>query len=933
MKNVSLRWSAAAALLLAVISTRATAEQASPLDVGIAGHAFEHLGEIADQGEAAAASGATIIYPGAFGGLCYAGIPGPDQLKDAGLKIAAYLRKSKTQGIQLAIGYICATSIVKLETYDQNWTPEFRKQFSSPPADWLQRDREGKPLPSWYGGDYRPACMNNPDWRTYEKFVVRQTLEAGADGVFFDNPTVHPQGCFCRHCMKKFVGFLAGEGTKLDLPAGASDELLRQVAVSRPADFLRFRCTIARDFLADIRTFARTIKPGALITCNNSLNGPEGFFAQCRTMAYNIYEMSKTEDFVVVEDMSTQPRTLADGRTIEYGPIYEMLHAISHGKPLVACTIADSDYHTAPNLMRLAMAEAAAHGASYLSWPTWPENVRPQMISAVRPEADLLRQNAELLNGCERRIDAMVFLPFRRWVETPDCQVLTTVRTLGAANVQFAVACEDDLGRRLAAKAPPVLIVESPSVLLESERKLVEKYKADGGKVIWTQDKNWFKELQAGVQPSLHIMAGPPTVRAVVRDQPKRTIVHLLNLDVQRLSSYEDKVKPASNIHLRIRVPLAKVESVNALTADSQATRGTLPFTQKADANGTWVEITVPNLSISTMLLIKFSDVRNQPVKSSADWEKHRADILKNMQEVMGPLPDRSHLPPFDLKIVETFQGAGYQRHTVSFANLFDERVTAYLYVPDGIKPGERRPGALALQPTGDEGKETVDGRGPYRFNRAYGLELAQRGYVVVAPDYPSFGQQKDYNFKTSRYASGTMKAISDNMRCIDLLQSRDDVDGSRIACIGHSLGGHNTLFTAAFDRRVTVAVSSCGWTPFHSYLGGKTLVNWAQDRYMPRIRDQYDANPDKMPFDFPDVLAAIAPRALFSNSPIHDPNFSVDGVRAGAAEVRRVYDLFGIDGRFILRTPDYAHDFEDETRREAYQFMDAQLGYHMPPA
>jgi hypothetical protein len=31
-----------------------------------------------------------------------------------------------------------------------------------------------------------------------------------------------------------------------------------------------------------------------------------------------------------------------------------------------------------------------------------------------------------------------------------------------------------------------------------------------------------------------------------------------------------------------------------------------------------------------------------------------------------------------------------------------------------------------------------------------YGSELAQRGYVVVAPDYPSFGQQKDYDFKTS---------------------------------------------------------------------------------------------------------------------------------------------------------------------------------------
>jgi pimeloyl-ACP methyl ester carboxylesterase len=916
MKNIFLRCIAAAALLPAVVATSAMAEPPL-LDVGIAAHAFDHLGEIGDQAEAAAASGATIIYPGGFGGLGYGGLPGPDQLNDASRKSAAYLRNAKTHGIRLAIGYVCATSIVKLETFDRNWTEAFRRQFFSPPGDWLQRDREGRPLPSWYGGDYRPACMNHPDWRAYEKFIVRQTLEAGHDGIFFDNPTVHPQGCYCRHCMKNFAAFLAAEGTKLDRPAGGGEAFLRQVAASRPADFLRFRSTIARDFLTEMRRFARSIRPTALVTCNNSLNAPEAFFSQCRTYAYNIYEMSKAEDFLVVEDMCTQPRTLAGGTTIEYGPIYEMLHAISHGKPLVAATIADGDYHTPPNLVRLAIAEAAAHGASYLSWPTWPENVRQQMISAIRPEADLLRQNAVLLNGGERRADAVVFLPFRRWLETGDCRIVKTVRALAAANIPFAVVGEDDLRRRLAVKAPRLLIIESPSVLLESERPLVETYKAYGGRVISTQDENWLTELQGKIRTSLRVLEGPPTVRVIACDQAERTIIHLLNLDVQRISSFQDKVRPASNVRLQVRVPFAKVRSVKAITADSQATRGIIPFRRKADTRGTLLEITIPSLSISTILVV-------EPV----DWEKRRAEILKKMQEAMGPLPDRSHLPALDLKIVGTCQATGYKRYTVSFANVFDERVTAFLYVPDGIRPGERRPGALALQPTGQEGKELVDGGISSRSHRPYASELAQRGYVVVAPDYPSFGQQQNYDFKTSRYASGTMKAISDNLRSIDLLQSREDVDGAKIACIGHSLGGHNTLFTAAFDRRVGVAVSSCGWTPFHYYLGGKSLVNWSQDRYMPLIRDKYGADPDKVPFDFPEVLAAIAPRALFSSSPLRDANFSIEGVRAGALQVEQVYDLLGAKDHFVLRTPDYDHDFADETRREAYQFMDAQLGF-----
>src|SRR4029079_5354907 len=117
-------------------------------------------------------------------------------------RVTEYNRDAKAHGIRLAIGYLCATSIVKLETFDKNWTPEFRKQFSSQPKKWLQCDKDGNPLASWYGGDYRPACMSNPDWRAYEKSLVEMSFDAGHDGVFFDNPTVHPQGCYCEHCMK-----------------------------------------------------------------------------------------------------------------------------------------------------------------------------------------------------------------------------------------------------------------------------------------------------------------------------------------------------------------------------------------------------------------------------------------------------------------------------------------------------------------------------------------------------------------------------------------------------------------------------------------------------------------------------------------------------------------------------------------------------------
>ncbi|MEO6436217.1 MAG: hypothetical protein ABIP55_10735, partial [Tepidisphaeraceae bacterium] len=301
--------------LLSLTAGEARAGERPELRVGIAGHAFEHLGAIGDQADTAVDSGINIIYPGCFGQMGAEGLPAAKELEEYRKKFIAYVRRAKERGVKLSLAYVCSTSIVKLDTFDKNWTNEFRAQFTTPPATWLQQDREGKPLPSWYGGNYLPACKNNPDWRTYEKFMVKTQLELGNDGIFFDNPTVHPQGCYCEHCMNKFAAFLAGEGTKIDLPATDQVPFLRQIAASRTQDFLRFRSTTARDFLAEMRRHARTIKPDALITCNNSLNASDVLFSQARTYGINIHEMSKTEDLVVVEDMATQPRVLPDGNT------------------------------------------------------------------------------------------------------------------------------------------------------------------------------------------------------------------------------------------------------------------------------------------------------------------------------------------------------------------------------------------------------------------------------------------------------------------------------------------------------------------------------------------------------------------------------------------------------------------------------------------
>ena len=221
-------------------------------------------------------------------------------------------------------------------------------------------------------------------------------------------------------------------------------------------------------------------------------------------------------------------------------------------------------------------------------------------------------------------------------------------------------------------------------------------------------------------------------------------------------------------------------------------------------------------------------------------------------------------------------------------------------------------------------GKEEPAGLGGSP-NLHYALELAKRGYVTLAPDYPSFGEH-GYDFsKHEEWASGSLKAIWDNMRGIDLLQRMPEVQPDRIGCIGHSLGGHNTIFTSFFDERISVAVSSCGFTRFHKYYKGN-LKGWTSDRYMPRIASEYGSDPNGVPFDFPELIAGLAPRAFFTNSPVRDDNFEVSGVRDTIAEASRVYRLYGVADHLRATYPDSAHDFPPAAREEAYRFIDRFL-------
>ena len=325
--------------------------------------------------------------------------------------------------------------------------------------------------------------------------------------------------------------------------------------------------------------------------------------------------------------------------------------------------------------------------------------------------------------------------------------------------------------------------------------------------------------------------------------------------------------------------------------------------------------------------LLQYRDGSGQikPVRNVSDWGRRRSALLAGMREIMGPVPGKEKRCPLEMRIEEEVDRPAHVMRRITYAAEPGGRVPAYLLIPKRLLSGGGRGRAvLCLHPTDNKiGNKVVVGLGG-RENRQYAQELADRGYVTLAPAYP---QLADYqpDLKALRYQSGTMKAIWDNVRGLDLLDSLPFVRAGAYGVIGHSLGGHNSVYTAVFDDRLKVIVSSCGLDSYVDYKGGD-IRGWTSDRYMPRLL-AYKDRLTEIPFDFHEMIGALAPRVCFISAPLKDDNFKWKSVDEIVAAASQVYKLYGKPENLMVKHPDCTHDFPDDMRQVAYALFDKHLG------
>ena len=310
-------------------------------------------------------------------------------------------------------------------------------------------------------------------------------------------------------------------------------------------------------------------------------------------------------------------------------------------------------------------------------------------------------------------------------------------------------------------------------------------------------------------------------------------------------------------------------------------------------------------------------------------WEQQKSEISRRVLDVMGNFPPGT-VPLQNLDISRDKMD-GYIRLKVNYYVEAGDFATAYLLIPDNIRG--KAPAVIAMHRTVREGKNHVVGLSE-NTDFHYGVELVRRGYVVLAPDcitageriYPGYDPFVTAPFDSTHPEwSATGKMIWDHMRGVDYLLSLPFVDELRIGAIGHSLGGTNAFLLAAFDSRIRAVVCNTG---FSTIAGDANPYRWSRDEwfvFFPQLRPYLDIK--VLPFDFHEILAMIAPRALLNIAARNDrvfPNW--EWVVASVLEVSRVYHLYNQDEKFTNYMHDNGHTFPAEVRTMAYDWLDGWL-------
>jgi len=302
-----------------------------------------------------------------------------------------------------------------------------------------------------------------------------------------------------------------------------------------------------------------------------------------------------------------------------------------------------------------------------------------------------------------------------------------------------------------------------------------------------------------------------------------------------------------------------------------------------------------------------------------AQWGERKAWLRKRLSDALGSLPKPramgAPIPAKSRKLGE-IRRDGYRVEKLLVQTFPGIWMPANAYVPDGAGPF---PAVLCVHGHWRGAKQD-----PVVQARCIGL--AKLGFLALVVDAFGAGERGigkalgEYHgemvaatlIPTGRVLAGIQ--IHENVRAVDYLQSRADVDPERIGVTGASGGGNQTMYAGAWDERLKAVVPTCSVGNYQAYLGAACCM--------------CEVVPGALTFSEEwGLLALVAPRALMVISATKDaPQFSVAEARKSIAAAKPVFGLHGVSDRVRHTIIESPHHYNQPMREAMYGWMALHL-------
>ncbi|MCK5380708.1 MAG: acetylxylan esterase, partial [Candidatus Latescibacteria bacterium] len=287
------------------------------------------------------------------------------------------------------------------------------------------------------------------------------------------------------------------------------------------------------------------------------------------------------------------------------------------------------------------------------------------------------------------------------------------------------------------------------------------------------------------------------------------------------------------------------------------------------------------------------ADARRKEAFDSGDWKAYGASVRQHIREAFGEMPFGKDGGPLNIRPVSTFETRHCRIENVLFESFPGWEVNASVFVPYGAGPFP-----AVVIPVGHSGKHYANYQIPAQA-------FAKLGYLAVLFDPP--GQDSEKKPGNDHFSDGVRTFLTgcssqryfvlDALRCIDYLETREDVDLSHgVGMTGVSGGGQTTLFATLFDARIACQGPSCCLCRMADHPVGNAYAMCAESMWSGRIAAGVDET---------DILLAGIPTPTLYMAGKGDEVFQIEWSRALAQTVRECFALTGIEDRFRF--------FEDE--------------------